>query len=72
MNMFTPDRLPVMTALASEFALFDRFFASHPGPTWPNRLFQLMVRVLARAQCAEPAFALSFCACQDPGFALQR
>eukprot|EP00035_Acanthoeca_spectabilis_P023251 m.448498 g.448498 ORF g.448498 m.448498 type:complete len:486 (+) comp19671_c0_seq1:46-1503(+) len=42
MNMFTPDRLPVMNALASEFALFDRFFAAHPGPTWPNRLFQLM------------------------------
>ena len=22
--------------------VFDRFFCSHPGPTWPNRLFQLM------------------------------
>lgn len=42
MNMFTPDRLPVMSALASEFAVFDRFFCSHPGPTWPNRLFQLL------------------------------
>lgn len=42
LNMFTPDRLPVMNALASEFALFERFFCSHPGPTWPNRLFQLM------------------------------
>jgi len=42
MNMFTPDRLPVMSALAKEFAIFDRFFCSHPGPTWPNRLFQLL------------------------------
>eukprot|EP00040_Diaphanoeca_grandis_P003851 m.26128 g.26128 ORF g.26128 m.26128 type:complete len:512 (+) comp15286_c0_seq2:50-1585(+) len=42
MNMFTPDRVPIMSTLASEFAIFDRFFCSHPGPTWPNRLFQLM------------------------------
>lgn len=32
----------MMSALASEFALFDRLHAAHPGPTWPNRLFQLM------------------------------
>mmetsp|Transcript_2808 Transcript_2808/g.6538 ORF Transcript_2808/g.6538 Transcript_2808/m.6538 type:complete len:493 (+) Transcript_2808:19-1497(+) len=42
MNMFTPDRVPVIKALADNFLLFDRFFCSHPGPTWPNRLFQLM------------------------------
>jgi|EP00945_MAST-04E_sp_MAST-4E-sp1_P001702 phospholipase C len=42
MDMFTPERLPIMSTLASEFAIFDRFFASHPGPTWPNRLFQIM------------------------------
>lgn len=42
MNMFTPDRVPVMKALSDEFVLFDRFFCSHPGPTWPNRLFQLL------------------------------
>lgn len=42
MNMFTPDRVPITKALSDEFVLFDRFFASHPGPTWPNRLFQLM------------------------------
>ena len=23
--------------LADEFALFDRYFCSRPGPTWPNR-----------------------------------
>eukprot|EP00462_Mataza_sp_D1_P025206 CAMPEP_0175146410 /NCGR_PEP_ID=MMETSP0087-20121206/15366_1 /TAXON_ID=136419 /ORGANISM="Unknown Unknown, Strain D1" /LENGTH=495 /DNA_ID=CAMNT_0016431375 /DNA_START=18 /DNA_END=1502 /DNA_ORIENTATION=- len=42
MDMFTPDRLPIMSTLASEYMLFDRFFCSHPGPTFPNRLFQLM------------------------------
>merc|ERR1719445_1416000 len=42
MNMFTPDRLPIMTTLVKEFAVFNRFFCAHPGPTWPNRLFQLL------------------------------
>eukprot|EP00911_Craspedida_sp_UC1_P002499 UC1_evm1s1858 len=41
MEGFTPERLPVISALASEFAIMDRFFCSHPGPTWPNRLFAL-------------------------------
>jgi phospholipase C len=41
MSGFTPDRLPVINALASEYAVMDRFFASHPGPTWPNRMFAL-------------------------------
>ena len=39
MTGFTPDRVPVINALADDFLLFDRFFASLPGPTWPNRLF---------------------------------
>jgi len=36
---FSPDRLPVLTTLAQEFAVCDRWFSSLPGPTWPNRLF---------------------------------
>ncbi len=39
MSAFTPDRLPVLTALAKEFAVFDAWFSSLPGPTWPNRFF---------------------------------
>lgn len=39
MSAFTPERLPVLSALVEEFAVFDRFFCSHAGPTWPNRLF---------------------------------
>jgi phospholipase C len=31
--------VPVMTALAREFAVCDRYFSSLPGPTWPNRFF---------------------------------
>lgn len=38
MQAFEPEQVPVLTTLASEFALFDRFFASIPGPTMPNRM----------------------------------
>jgi len=36
---FTPRQLPVLTMLAREFAVCDRWFSSLPGPTWPNRFF---------------------------------
>ena len=36
---FSPAQLPVLNALASEFAVCDRWFASIPGPTFPNRFF---------------------------------
>ena len=40
LDMFdTRTKLPVLSALADEFVTFDRFFASVPGPTWPNRQF---------------------------------
>lgn len=39
MHCFTPDQLPVMTALAREFVVCDRWFCSMPGPTEPNRWF---------------------------------
>ncbi|TMC02499.1 MAG: phosphoesterase [Chloroflexi bacterium] len=39
MRGFGPDQLPVLTTLAREFAVCDRWFSSMPGPTWPNRLF---------------------------------
>jgi phospholipase C len=41
MSGFSPDHVPVASALAEEFVLMDRFFAAHPGPTWPNRMFTL-------------------------------
>ena len=39
MRCFAPSRLPVITRLAREFAICDRWFSSVPGPTWPNRFF---------------------------------
>ncbi len=35
----TPVQLPVIYALATEFAICDNWFSSLPGPTWPNRFF---------------------------------
>lgn len=39
MKCFSPDQLPVLTTLAKEFAVCDRWFSSLPGPTCPNRFF---------------------------------
>jgi phospholipase C len=41
MHCYTRDQLPVLTALAEEFAICDNWFSSLPGPTWPNRFFLL-------------------------------
>ena len=38
-SMFNTTTVPVISTLAQEFALFDNFFCSHPGPTYPNRQF---------------------------------
>jgi phospholipase C len=38
-NAFTSKQLPVLNFLASEFGVCDNWFASMPGPTWPNRFF---------------------------------
>src|SRR3954451_11797351 len=39
MYYFTPEKLPVLTTLAQEFAVFNRWFSSIPGPTICNRAF---------------------------------
>ncbi|CAG8584890.1 7910_t:CDS:2 [Ambispora leptoticha] len=39
MNAFKPTDLPVTYELAKNFALFDGWYASVPGPTTPNRLY---------------------------------
>ncbi len=42
MTAFEPAKLPVLSFLASEYAVLDQYFCSVPGPTWPNRAFALM------------------------------
>ncbi|KAJ4893436.1 Non-specific phospholipase C1 [Raphanus sativus] len=39
MSGFKPEILPVYTQLANEFAVFDRWFASVPSSTLPNRFY---------------------------------
>ena len=39
MYYFKPEKLPVLTTLATEFALFNNWFSSIPGPTICNRAF---------------------------------
>ncbi|KAL9261597.1 Non-specific phospholipase C6-like protein [Drosera capensis] len=39
MKGFKPENVPVYASLVKEFAVFDRWFSSIPGPTQPNRLF---------------------------------
>ena len=39
MYAFTPEQLPVLTTLAQQFAVFNAWFASIPGPTLCNRAF---------------------------------
>src|SRR6266849_1845086 len=39
MYYFTPDNLPVLSTLATQFAVFNGWFSSIPGPTICNRAF---------------------------------
>lgn len=39
LKCYSPDQVPVLNALAGEFAICDQWHASMPGPTWPNRMF---------------------------------
>jgi phospholipase C len=39
MQGFKYGQLPVLTSLAREFAVFNHWHSSLPGPTWPNRFF---------------------------------
>ena len=39
MKCYTPQQLPALIALAKEFVVCDNWYASLPGPTWPNRMF---------------------------------
>lgn len=39
MQAYTPAQVPVISALAQNFAVSDAWFASVPSQTWPNRAF---------------------------------
>lgn len=39
MHYYNPAQVPVISALAKQFAVCDQWFASAPCQTWPNRFF---------------------------------
>ena len=41
MGYHTPKTLPFYDYLAREYMICDRWYASHPGPTFPNRFYYL-------------------------------
>jgi phospholipase C len=41
MKCYTANELPVLNALATDFAVCDNWSSSMPGPTWPNRFFAM-------------------------------
>jgi phospholipase C len=44
MGYHTADNVPTYDSLARDFAICHRWFAPHPGPTFPNRFYQLTGR----------------------------
>ena len=44
MGYHTADNVPTYDLLARDFAVGHRWFASHPGPTFPNRFYELTGR----------------------------
>lgn len=39
MHFYRPNQIPALSALAGSYAVCDRWFASAPCQTWPNRFF---------------------------------
>lgn len=45
MGYYTAKQVPVYNDLAEQFLICQRWFASHPGPTFPNRFYTLTGRL---------------------------
>ncbi len=45
MGYYTAAQVPVYDTLAREFLICQRWFAAHPGPTFPNRFYTLTGRL---------------------------
>lgn len=55
LGYYTASDLAMYEFLAGEFAICDRYFCSHPGPTLPNRMYSL-TGDLQRDRNGEPRF----------------
>ncbi|TPQ27376.1 phospholipase C [Methylomonas koyamae] len=49
MGYYQAPQVPVFDALAREFMVCDRWFCAHPGPTFPNRFYQVTGRLSRNA-----------------------
>lgn len=64
MKCFRPDKIPVLSTLAKEFAVCTRWFSSVPGQTWPNRCYlhagtsEGEVDIHLKPYCAKTIFEL--------------
>jgi phospholipase C len=47
--------VPVYDALARDFGISHRWFAAHPGPTFPNRFYELTGRMNLNSGLSDPA-----------------
>ena len=45
MGYYNAAQVPVYDVLAREFLICQRWFAAHPGPTFPNRIYTLTGRL---------------------------
>ena len=45
LTVYGEEELSVHYKLADEFCVCDRWFAAHPGPTWPNRFATIMGKI---------------------------
>jgi V8-like Glu-specific endopeptidase len=56
MGFYDANDVPVFDALAREFVVCDRWYAAHPGPTFPNRFYTMTGR-LGLDQFGQPVFS---------------
>ena len=59
MKYYALDTLPALHTLARYFTVCDHWFASVPGPTWPNRLFAMSGTSLGRVTMPNGLFNLN-------------
>lgn len=68
MGYHVREQLPVLYALADNFALCDRWFAAVMGPTWPNRYYlNACTSGGGKSNFPDPFLDTLFHACDDAG-----
>ncbi|MEH6374141.1 alkaline phosphatase family protein [Streptomyces sp. KLMMK] len=66
MGYHPASHVPIYDYLATEFAICDQWFASHPGQTWPNRFVSLTGRLATDPETGDPQIENPHLASFDP------